>query len=258
MGLFEALAARNGIKELKETGGAGYTDAKTLTYDGNKEGKDVFVDPNGVEFVRIGNAIDIHTITKIKMNGTEFDASELVLGSAGGADFVSYSGDIGVYVFPDDKNNNSPSGTYVWDYGGYVITRIETETVYHIDQKYLSKVVDLNAFTTTDDTSFNMELLYLAMASAQSGGTLQTKTVHDSGNALRTACSTNRQLLIVSSTGSAAMTLPACGGIEYGEAVCVTFVGLVIVGTVNCELKAILQFRGTDEVDLYVKATPLA
>jgi hypothetical protein len=138
------------------------------------------------------------------------------------------------------------------------------ETVIPLDKKFLpeecmSKVIDLDAFTTTDDTNFNLELYALAVASAQAGWTLQTKTVHDSGNALRTACSTNRQLLIVSNSGSAAMTFPVGAGIEDGKATCVTFVGLTIVGTVNCELKSILQFySGTDEVALYVKATPLA
>ena len=122
----------------------GYTEGVTLTYDGNKEGKDTFLDLNGVNFVRIGKAIDIHKITTVTLGDTEIKASDLEFTSEGGADIVLYSGSEGIYVFTND--GNVPAGTYVLDDNGYVITKVVTETIHPIDPKFLPGV-ELNLDT---------------------------------------------------------------------------------------------------------------
>lgn len=259
---------------LKKLGG-GKESGKVFTYDGTQTGLPTF---GSFTYAAAGIGVfdlnNLKSCTIVSADGTEQEITNITVGTItlegetlqAATTTIKGTQITGIIRFPYAYDDYV---LFVFDVEGIgYVSRVEfTETIHPIDPKYLPEsiggglpvVVDLNTFSTTDGIPFSLELMSLAVGSAQEGGTLQTKTVHDSGNALRTACSTDRHLLIVTGNGSADMTFPVGAGIQDGKATCVTFIGLTILGTVNAEIKTILQFySGTDEVDIYCKATPLA
>lgn len=130
----------NGWRKYLKNGGIGHTQKKTLTNDGKLEGKENF-NVEGSDFVRIGDAIDISTITIIYLNDNGIPIAECESQDIGNGCFsVSYVGTVGVYVLGDSNEFNVSSGTYVLCDDGFVITCIETETIHTIDPKYISGV----------------------------------------------------------------------------------------------------------------------
>ena len=121
----------------------GYTEKKTLTNDGNNEGKES-LDAVDIPTVRIVEVIDPYTITEVTMlyNGETlvFPKDQLVVTEHNDCETsVSVDGNIGVLILEENNNYGASAGTYVASAMeiGVCVTRIETETIHPIDPKYL-------------------------------------------------------------------------------------------------------------------------
>lgn len=134
------------INALKKSGGAGYVEAKTLTYDGNGEGKESYK-PATYTYVRAGGIIDPASVTEIAMlhqgNNLVLSASDLTIETPNEHIVsISYMGVPGVYVIDEKNEVGVSAGTYVLSELRYAscVTKIVTETIHPIDPKFLPGV----------------------------------------------------------------------------------------------------------------------
>lgn len=121
-----------------------YTETKAFTYDGNYEGKEFTNIDTSSYAVRVGDAIDPKTITKISgiMGGQmqEMSASDLtIIDASYGYRIVANGMTLMVIVTSDTFV--VPVGTYVAHADIGYVTRVEYETIHPIDPKYIPGAV---------------------------------------------------------------------------------------------------------------------
>ena len=147
----------NGWRKLLKNGGVGYTEKKVIVnHDGLYDdigGNDSF-NENGLQYVRIGDYIDPHTIYEFvfSMNGENHTVSKpymTIIEEADGFSIVCDSSLVGgdglvrvIYCLNENNSHDSLGGTYVFAFTPKQgVSKITVETVHTIDQKYLGGAV---------------------------------------------------------------------------------------------------------------------
>ena len=183
---------------LKKLGGD--KDTKTLTYDGNREGVDIFDDGN--LFVKISDKyVDLENVisfTFVAANGEHITVSDPDVTREGTVQCFAVGTNssgtllIAVLSVPPIEAAEGYTGLYVMDNPevGYV-SSLTFENVTPIDPKYLlDTVIDMTKFKCLDgdvERTFNDVMAGMLQASLAAGGEIQNKIVTDAGGALKKA-----------------------------------------------------------------------
>ena len=148
-------------KVLRKLGGDKIS-GKAYTFDGNNDGKEIFKQ-QGIEFVRIGEPIDLNKIMKVSViyNGVPMDlsAKDIEVMDVGPIATAGFDGITGILCLRDGHGYADVSnGTYVVSIPSetaptYVSRIVLRDTIVPIDQKYLPgvclPVVELSQETMT-------------------------------------------------------------------------------------------------------------
>lgn len=254
-----------------------------LTWDGDTSGA---IEVLGEWFVKIYNkymdlskVASVHVVDTVGASFSETVPPESLIVQTIDEDGVKgvqvltatlYDQEVGLLLStPTWGSAGLTEGVYV--FAGTSLYRAETitfaETIVPIDPKYLpdesvTETINLAAFTTTENTDFNTVLLLSMLQSAQSGGALQTQTVHDAGNALRTACSVGRRIVLKATSTQDGhpvfVEFPIMRSMEGGVAAQLSSSATLLTNGTVLDVQTLLVFlRETDNVVVYVKATPL-
>ena len=253
-------------------GGVGHTEKEVYTYDGN--GSTETLDKWQMYKITDGE-IELSTIVRVVATAgnqtIEAAKDELIIETYNtGVQkvYVKYEGATWPIIM-------LYGGTWILDDSGVYVSRIETETIHPIDQKYLpDNVVDCDALTctTTDGKetvmSFSEAILQLFVESLFSSGKAKVKEVIDNNGAFKQAVSGKQSIILKQTNAKEIVYYPVTHSISIASSEPAQLSGFTIfplVGNVEgsdlegyCEIKFNIQFTTNDQnVNLMVQATPI-
>lgn len=162
---YEELNAK--INRLKNGGGMGYSDTKTLCYDGKQMGTDVLEDGN--LYVKVSadplNLDGFQSVTLSSKSGgsLSYGKSQVAIGTEDGITAVAIDHLTYLLAFVvADENVGIEVGTYFYSGEDTYVSAIKTETIHPISDKYLPEgfgggglpVIDFGTLETESENNF--------------------------------------------------------------------------------------------------------
>lgn len=272
---YEELNAK--INRLKNGGGMGYSDTKTLCYDGKQMGTDVLEDGN--LYVKVSadplNLDGFQSVTLSSKSGgsLSYGKSQVAIGTEDGITAVAIDNLTYLLAFVvADENVGIEVGTYFYSGEDTYVSAIKTETIHPISDKYLPEgfgggsvaTIDLAQYADKNfyGQSIAKELLSMVAQSLGASGALQTKTAAFNDSSLFDALSTTQQVVASLDMGDDTILRfnPVASCLGGGKAQLYSFSALMMQGYTVYELKALFFFTdntGT-EMEIHVQAKPVA
>lgn len=125
-----------------------WIDSQTLSFDGDVTGKET-MELNSIVYARIAeSSIDVQSVSGVTLNmsGNEYkcaksDLSALVEDGIGAVTAAMSNAEIIAVISVPPNHEDVPSGTFVIADGVNYISRVETETIHQIDEKFIPGTV---------------------------------------------------------------------------------------------------------------------